>query len=333
MAVASASGLLSRPSRALTLFRGLSLLAAVSTFGLVILGAVVRVTGSGLGCPDWPLCHGGVLPPWELQAVIEYSHRIVASVLVGPLVLATAVVAWISYRRERWAVLPATLALVLVLAQALLGGATVLNELPGSIVAAHLALGEASLACLILVSVVAHRGPLRVALSPGPLSEGTSRRPDRFPILILAAAAGVYGILISGSIVTVTNATTACLDWPLCQGDVFPEQRLAAIHMGHRMLVVIIGLFVLYVLHKGFRPRHQPSHIRLLSMAVAALFAVQVMVGAATVWLTFPVEYRALHMAIATAVWGSIVVLGLVTYTQSRHPSHSRHQLEEQAHA
>ena len=322
MAVASTSGLLSRPGKALTLFRGLSLLAAVSVFGLVILGAVVRVTGSGLGCPDWPLCHGGVLPPWELQAIIEYSHRIVASVLVGPLVLATAVVAWISYRRERWVVVPATLALALVLAQALLGGATVLNELPGSIVAAHLALGEASLACLILVSVVAHRGPLRLPHEVGP-----GRRPDRFPILVVAAVAGVYGILMSGSIVTATNATTACLDWPLCQGDAFPEQRLAAIHMGHRILAAIIGLFVLYVLHLGFRPRSRPAYIRLLSMAVAAMFAAQVMVGAGTVWLTFPVEYRALHMAIATALWSSIVILGLVTYTQSRHP------LEGLAHA
>ncbi len=131
MAVAESSGLLARQSRALTWFRGLSLLTAFSAFALVVLGAVVRVTGSGLGCPDWPLCHGGLLPPLDAQAIIEYTHRLVASFLVGPLVLATGCVAWLAYRRERWLVVPATVALLLLLGQAMLGGATVLNELPG----------------------------------------------------------------------------------------------------------------------------------------------------------------------------------------------------------
>ena len=68
-------------------FRGLSAFTVLATFSLVILGGVVRVTESGLGCPDWPGCDGGIFPPLETKALIEYSHRITASFLVGPLIL------------------------------------------------------------------------------------------------------------------------------------------------------------------------------------------------------------------------------------------------------
>ena len=322
MAVADTSGLLSRPGRALPWFRGLTLLTVLSTFALVVLGAVVRVTGSGLGCPDWPLCHGGVLPPLDSQAIIEYSHRVVASLLVGPLVLATFISAWLAFRHVRWLVVPASVALLLLLAQAMLGGVTVVNELPGGIVAAHLALGEVLLACLILVAVVANKGALQLA--PRQRPDGM---PDRFPFLILAAAVGIFLLLLSGSYVTITGATGACLDWPLCQGDVFPEHRLQAIHMGHRLVAVIIGVFVIYTLHLGIREKHRPSPIRFLAMAIAALLLAQMMIGAATVWLKFPVEIRALHLGIATLVWGMmawLVTLGFTRqYLPNKEPAHA----------
>ena len=323
MAVAETAESLSKTRRVSPWFRGLSVATAISALALVVLGGVVRVTGSGLGCPDWPLCHGGLLPPWELTAVIEYTHRIVASLLVGPLVLITVGLAWIGYRRERWVVITATSALLLLLGQALLGGAAVLNELPGSIVAAHLALGQALLVCLILVAVLAYRGPPQ-APRGWQLPNG---RTDRFPVLLLAAAAGVYGLLISGSIVTVTGATGACLDWPLCQGDVIPEHRLQAIHMSHRWVAAIIGLFVMYVLHLGIRQRYRPSYIRLLSTIAAGLFVAQVLVGAGAVWLDFSVEFRALHLAMATITWAAIALLGLLMLTSDRS------QQSERAHA
>ena len=316
MAVAGTSGLLSRSNRSLPWFRGLTLLTALSVFALVVLGGVVRVTGSGLGCPDWPLCHGGVLPPLDSQAIIEYSHRLVASFLVSPLIIATAVIAWLAYRSQRWLVVPITAALLLLLAQALLGGVAVVNELPGEIVAAHFALGEALLACLILVSVVANRGPLRVTTVNGP-----GGQPDRFPFLMLAAGIGTYVLLMSGSYVTVAGATGACLDWPLCQGDVIPEHQLQVIHMGHRLVAAIIGVFVIYALHLGIRQKTRPPQVRFLAMAIAALFLAQMMVGAGTVWLKFPVEFRALHLGMATAVWGMMAWLVVLSFTSHRIPS------------
>ncbi len=303
-------------NRSIVWFRGLSLITVVSVFALIILGGVVRVTGSGLGCPDWPLCDGGILPPLDSKAIIEFSHRVVASVLVGPLIIATCVAAWIFYRKEIWLAGPATVALALLIAQALLGGATVLNELPGGTVMAHLAVGETLLGTMVLMAVVAYRGPLQ--LQHPSWAVGKARR---FPTLAAVSAVGIFVLLISGSYMTITGSTGACSDWPLCNGDVFPEHRLQMIHMAHRYVALVIGLIVLYSLHLGFLGRTQPVEIRILSISALVLLLGQVFVGAGTVWADFSQELRALHLALATAVWGTIAALFFVT--RSGGPSRS----------
>src|SRR5439155_4535646 len=140
-------------------FRALTILSLSWTFVLVVVGVVVRVTGSGLGCPAWPLCHGSPIPPLEPSALIEYSHRLSAALsllLVG----LTALVAWTRHRGDRQIIALATTAAVLVVAQALLGAITVVLELPETIVTAHLALAEALLAVQVLLVVRASRPEL-----------------------------------------------------------------------------------------------------------------------------------------------------------------------------
>lgn len=295
-------------------FRGLCWFSVLTVAGLVVLGGIVRVTGSGLGCPDWPLCHGKIFPPMELQPLIEYSHRLVASALVGPLVLATCIAAWIIHRQERWIVAPATLALVLLIGQALLGGVTVLTELPGGVVAAHLALAQALLATLIVLLVVSHRGPLSWGGTAFELNGNEENA--RFPVLTLAAAMAVYGLILTGSYVTAAGATAACTGWPLCQGNVLPESTLQAIHMGHRLATLVLGTYLLYVLHLGFRGKNRPGGVRFVAMAATTIFAVQVAAGAVTVWLDFATGLRALHLSLATALWGFVAALAALTHTR-----------------
>src|SRR5256885_6893653 len=111
------------------LSRRVFLLAAFFAYLQIALGGVVRVTGSGLGCPDWPLCHGRPYPPADIHSIIEYSHRSVGT-LTGLLLIATVVLAWIVFRQQRplvaWL---ATGSLVAIAAEGALGGVVVANQL------------------------------------------------------------------------------------------------------------------------------------------------------------------------------------------------------------
>ena len=306
-------------------FKVLAWVTVASVYAMLVLGGVVRVTESGLGCgDDWPLCAGQWLPPLESKAIIEYAHRVAASFLVGPLIVATFIGAWVRYRREPWIIWPAVAAVVLVIVQALLGGLTVTTELSGHVVMTHLAVAELTLACCMLLAVMAHRGGMR----EGPASWAVGRA-RLFPALSLAAAVALFLLLISGSYLTNTaSATWACNQWPLCTnewGGVFPGGEFALIHMAHRYVALIAGLFIIYALHLGFRGRTQPPVIRWLAMTALALFAAQVLAGAGVIWAGFgqDVEVRALHLALASGVWGAVVALVVFAYSRESNPSAS----------
>ena len=106
----------------MTRFAKLAVAAAAATFVLIAVGGLVRATDSGLGCPDWPLCFGDWLPPVDLHAWIEHSHRLVAAAFVGPLVAAVGLITVFSARRhDRPLLAAAVVAGVLVIVQSLLG--------------------------------------------------------------------------------------------------------------------------------------------------------------------------------------------------------------------
>ena len=139
------------------IFRVLAVASLVAAFAQVTLGGIVRVTGSGLGCPDWPLCHGQLIPPFEFATLIEYSHRLSASVL-GVLVLGTTIVVMMRYRPNRWGKNSVLTALALVIVAAILGGATVLTELAWWLRLLHLGIAEGVVAALIIAVVVSWAG-------------------------------------------------------------------------------------------------------------------------------------------------------------------------------
>ena len=292
-------------------FRLLTMTTVASVFALIALGGAVRLTHSGLGCPDWPLCNGKLLPALETHTLIEYSHRMLASV-VGLLVLATTLSVWRWHRGNPWLTTAATVGLVLLVVQVLLGGVTVLRELPGEMVFAHLAVAEALLAAMLVVCVASLRGygsvPNESNPAPGP-------RP--FPILILGVALLAYGLLLTGSYVTVSGATAACgTAWPLCQGELMPQGHLAIMHMVHRLVALVSGVLVVVVLARAWRLRAVQPILGRTAALVAGTFLAQVLVGASMLWLTFPMNTRLMHLGMGTVVWMGLAVLAIVALAE-----------------
>ena len=289
-----------RPGRALPY---LALAALVASIIQVTLGGVVRVTGSGLGCPDWPLCDGRVIPVFERTALVEFSHRIVATV-VGLLTLGVAVLAWRRYRDDSRIVIPGLVGAVLVLVAALLGAAVVLTELAWWVRLVHLGVAEGVVACMAVVTLVAWR----TGRTPGPEAQPAGNRLD---LLIPVSVVGAFIVILSGSYMVGYGAGSSCGTWPLCRGSLLPEGTAYMIHMAHRLLSAAVGVVLVGSVIMALR---RSAHIRGLSptawLVIAAL-AGQILLGAWTVWAGFSIEMRAAHLAGATLLWAAVI--GLAT--------------------
>src|SRR3989454_8533847 len=191
-------------------FARLASLAVVATYALIILGGLVRATGAGLACPDWPLCHDRLIPPLDPLVLIEWSHRFVASI-VGLLTLAVAFAAWRLRRpgQQGFAGL-ATLALVLVIVQIGLGGLTVRHALSAWLVVAHLGTAMAFFATLIILTVTTMTGP------------AAPRRHDPFRTLAFLTVVATFGLVLIRGYVSASGAGLACPDWPLSYAHLLP---------------------------------------------------------------------------------------------------------------
>lgn len=287
-------------------FRWLALGAAVTTFCLIVIGGIVRVTGSGMGCGDhWPLCNGLWFPPLDLPTFIELSHRL-GTTLVTPLVLGTAFFAWRSYKHVRWIVAPALWAVALLVLQILLGALTVRLALPPAIVALHLANALALLALLLVVTVVAFQ------YEKDPRLGQSLFHFDKLSGLVGVTALGVYGLIITGALVTAGRAAAACAGWPLCNGALTPTTALGWLHMGHRYVAGAVGLLVVAAVLQAWRLRRADAPVLVAAAVTGTLFVAQIVVGAFNVLRSFPVFLNGLHIATASAVWAGMVVFAVL---------------------
>ncbi len=282
------------------LFRRLAVVTALFAYLQIALGGVVRVSGSGLGCPDWPLCHGRPYPPANLHAIIEYSHRAVGSV-TGVLIIATVLMAWVVYRKRRprvaWL---ATASLIGVVGEGVLGGVVVANELTPWLVLVHLGLAMMILGFLVATAVMAM-----------PASSGV---PDpMFRRLAFVATAATYVMLLTGSTVVASGADTRCNSWPLCgNGFAFDFTGASVWTMLHRGTVLVVGLLLLHVLSTAVRKWRGTGGMGLIAGAAIGVFVLQVAVGAGSA-IAGGAFFDGLHVALATLVWAGILEIALLT--------------------
>ncbi|MEZ4667401.1 MAG: COX15/CtaA family protein [Anaerolineae bacterium] len=280
-----------------------SLLTAALTLGLIVFGAVVRVTDSGLGCGNhWPLCNGSVIPPLDnITAWIEWLHRLFA-ILIGLFGIVMLVLAVRGYRTHNRLVLGFTvLAALLYTVQSLLGAVVVKLDLPPTMVTLHLGNAMLLLASLLLAGMFAVYRP------------GQSYASDRVTTMTYVTAALSLVIILTGALVRSSGATLACTDWPLCNGAIFPgdQGQLALVHMVHRYAVTALGISLLVLLIYVYRDRTNP---RVRSLALAALMAylAQAAVGAMFVMSRAGAGLGALHVGLAATTWGLLVILATI---------------------
>jgi len=294
--------------RSLPALRRFSYAALFVAFTHLVFGAIVRISGSGMGCGDhWPLCYGRLFPPMNRpDLVVEWTHRLLASILL--LTVATfAVVAWRSRHEPRvggrGGVLRAVLlALGAVFAAAILGAVTVkLGNTPYATVA-HWLLAMTLFATLGAAAIRA--GAL--GGSAASIQQVSSR------VVRAANAAAVLAFLtvgLGGLTAKLPNAAIACRSFPLCGAD--PDAGAQAVHvqLTHRVLAVLLLLHLIGVVAGLMRRRDESRIVARAAVVALGLVILQLTVAGSMVLLHLPPFLRSLHEAVGVSVW-----LGTFTY-------------------
>jgi protoheme IX farnesyltransferase len=292
-----------------THFQKLAIASVVTSLLLVTVGVVVRATGSGMGCPDWPLCHGQLLPPLgDYQAWIEWVHRTVAAI-IGFLVLGLAIVAVRDHRDRASLLWPSLAAVALVGFQAWLGKETVRLNNSGVSVTAHLAAAMTLVGLLVFI----------LARSSYPARIGGRGSSQLFTLLAAFAAATIFALLLFGSQVTATSQWYVFTDWPLMNGSLFPPLTDAdSAHVLHRWVAIVVGVIILVVAGAAWRTqRERPTVIR-LALAAGLLFPIQAIVGGLQILTGLSGWTQTLHLALGVLIWAAMACLVTVSYYSAR---------------
>ena len=295
----------------MTALRRLSILSLLLGIGQVVFGAIVRITGSGMGCGDhWPKCQGHWFPPLaRTDLVIEVTHRYIAATL-SVAIIALLVTALLRRAAPgvsgRGGVLRAAgLATSLVVAAALFGAVTVKLELGNKfVIVTHLAIAMTLLA--VLVSATMRAGGLGASsASVGSASQKTWRGAR-------AALGLAFGVLVLGAFTAhVPGANSSCIGFPLCRGSLLPDGT-QHIQFTHRILAFLLFFHLLGLAIAVRRRGEARLIIRAAAVAFGAVLA-QLIVAAMLVEMQLPPLLRSLHQAAGTLVWVAVVVLALLS--------------------
>lgn len=277
---------------------------AVSVFLLLIAGALVTSTGSGLAVPDWPLSYGKLMPPMVGGILYEHGHRLIAATVATMVGLQILLLGF--GRTDRTTVRLGLGAFGAILGQAVLGGMTVLFLLPPAVSSAHAGLAQIVFA---LTAAIALRTSLfwsrfteeapRAAADPASVAKACR--------LALWAAGASYLQILLGAIVRHTGAGLAIPDWPLSFGKVVPSgadwaAKGVLAHFTHRTFAwVVVALVVAAAL--ALRKLQGVPGLATLSTLWLVLVAAQVTLGATSVWTAKAVAITSAHLAVGGLLW------------------------------
>ena len=305
-------------------FRRLAYLTAALTFALIVVGGVVRISDSGLGCgaagsgtEGWPLCGGRVVPVIDTNMLVEYAHRVLAAAVT----ILIAYLVWTAWRRrrsERLLVRVSVAALGLILVQAALGGLTVEEGLKQELVATHLGVAMLQIGLVLLMGRLGGPEPV-TSLKPG-----ATRAIRALTALALVALLGtiVAGGYMSASELHGTgqehrsvDAHMACGNqFPACGNEFLPFGRSEAldIHLTHRAfmyvaVVVLLALFVTVARQRRRLDSGSATALTTLAWQTVVILTAQVLLGAVNVWAGEHAWLIVAHLAVGTLLWVTVV--------------------------
>ncbi len=293
----------------MTFIRRVAWVAVIATYFLIALGGTVLATDSGLSCPDWPACNGQAYYAGTYHAFLEQFHRFTAAG-VSVLIVLLVVGLMMRARQDRTLFAMAILAPILLMIQIVLGGLTVLWKLPPQIITAHLGTALALLATLLTVAVLSSQAAPNKELPT---------KTRKFAQLAISNALLVYILMLLGSYVTGSGAALACPGWPLCSPASWAiSNHLASINILHRVYAVFVGLVTLWTVIAAVRRWRVARGQAILALLGGTLFVGQAIVGGLIVLLNEPAFVAGLHLALAAAVWATLVILALLAVRQLR---------------
>jgi heme A synthase len=273
-------------------------------FAQVVFGAIVRITGSGLGCGDhWPDCYGSFTPAHDSPTLlVEISHRYGAAAL-SIAIVALVAAAWMKRSEpgvggRGGALRPAALALALVLVAAVFGAITVKMELNPLVVVTHLAIAMSLLA--VIVVVIVRTGGF-----------GSRSIPARYQRTLRSGRAAValtFVALVFGALTANTpGSAAACQGFPLCR-VISVHGAPLIIQVTHRIIaLLLLGHLIGVVI--GVRKRAETRAVRIAATTALGIVVTQILVAAAMVELHLPAGLRSLHQALGTGLWITVVAL------------------------
>ena len=292
-------------------FRSLAMLSVGALFVVMVTGAIVRLTGSGLGCENWPRCGDTPFPASGIHSFVEFGNRVVALIAI---LIAVAVA--IAARRvdglPRRTTKLAAAAAVCIVAQIPLGGVTVILDLNPYVVMSHFLLALATIGLAVLVALDAH------AHARGPSHSSFPRPLGMLSIVLLPAA---LALIVTGAFVTAAGPH------PGASGEEIPRlgNVVDAAHV-HAVATAVFGsVLAVCVLVLLWRRHEAPGELR-LALVVIALVGAEIGVGQWQWNRGLPWGVVLLHVALASAIWCGLVALvaRLLAASRARRPAFGR---------
>jgi cytochrome c oxidase assembly protein subunit 15 len=285
-----------------------AVLTACATFFLIFIGGLVTSTGSALAVPDWPLAFGKLIPAWEGGIRFEFGHRLAA----GTVVILTLILMTWAWRAEprAWVRKLIFVAFGLIIVQAILGGITVLLELPLAIAVTHAATAQA-LFC-IMVSIAIFTNPEWEATPH--LTEAPAWIP--LPTLAAITTAVIYSQILIGALMRHMSAGLVIPDFPLSFGQIVPPifDKFIAVNFAHRCGAIVVSAMVIWTVVRVLRMHREVGALRRPALGLFLLLLLQVCLGAVTIWSNRSVLPTTSHVAIGAAVLATSLTLTLRAY-------------------